>query len=89
MQVLRFHVYDWDNKKRDASAQDDIGWTEVTLAEIMSSGGAQLARTLNKGDGGILLVAGEEIVTTKVTIFLEPMMYSFMVYEHIFGTRHY
>lgn len=50
----------------DVKAQDALGWTEVTLAEIMSSGGAQLTRSLNMGNGGILLIAGEEKANSKV-----------------------
>ena len=64
--MLQFHLFDWDNNKREVESQDKLGWTELTLAEVMSNGGAPLSRTLNKGGGGILLVVGEEVVATKV-----------------------
>uniref|UniRef100_A0A6A7G5X7 Copine-8-like isoform X1 n=2 Tax=Hirondellea gigas TaxID=1518452 RepID=A0A6A7G5X7_9CRUS len=69
-QVLQFHVFDWDVNQREVEAQDKLGWTEVTLAEIMASGGAQLSRTLNKGGGGIILIAGEEMANSKEVVTL-------------------
>ncbi|KAF2364166.1 C2 domain [Trinorchestia longiramus] len=69
-QVLQFHVFDWDNNKQEVSNQDKLGWTEMTLAEVMASGGEPLARTLNDGGGGILVVAGEEVVESKEVVTL-------------------
>lgn len=39
VQVLQFHVFDWDDNSNDLRNQDKLGWVEVTLAEIMSRSG--------------------------------------------------
>eukprot|EP01091_Cochliopodium_minus_P010033 TRINITY_DN2606_c0_g2_i1.p1 TRINITY_DN2606_c0_g2~~TRINITY_DN2606_c0_g2_i1.p1 ORF type:complete len:740 (-),score=227.23 TRINITY_DN2606_c0_g2_i1:64-2283(-) len=65
VQKLKFDVYDIDNEKGNINDQDFIGRVELTLAEIVSSGGKITKRLVNtKYHGrnvGLINISSEEL----------------------------
>ena len=60
-------MLDWDKNVPDPSKQDKLGVLEITLAEIMANGGEAVVRSLAKGHGASLSIAGEEQSQSKVS----------------------
>ncbi|XP_069980599.1 copine-8 isoform X2 [Penaeus vannamei] len=66
-QVLKFAVFDWDNKSTSTDNQDSLGSVECSLGEIMASQGSQLSKTI-QGGSGVLLVQGDEMSASKEVV---------------------
>ena len=69
LQLLQFHVFDYDDHNTaDIMHHDNLGFCEVSLAEIMAKSGDPLQLTLSKGGGSSkLLISGEEKSFSKVS----------------------
>lgn len=62
---MRFDVLDIDDEKKDESHQDFIGRLEITLAELVGSGGRISRRLINpkntRENVGIIHINSEEV----------------------------
>ena len=84
VQVLQFHVFDWDVKVSDPSQQDKLGHCEVTLAQIMANGGAPLTVTLVGGGGATISILGEELSLSKVRAANYHSLFLLLVFNVIY-----
>ena len=72
-QKLRFELYDVDSSSHDLKEHDLIGWTEVTLGNIVSQRviKKKLDFTNNTSDRGMLIISAEELAMNKEEVEIQ------------------